>query len=110
MSNLDEQLKVALRREQPPSDLTDRVLARLNQPRLSWWERASLLMKPPRIQWVAVAVMVSILLPSAGLFYRRQMQYRAEGERAKQQLLFAVHIAGSKLHQAQKKVLESGRI
>ncbi|SRR5579864_1088120 len=111
MSYLDEELKIALRREEPPADFADRVLARLNQaPEPSWWERLSLLMRPPRLQWVAVTVMVSVLLPSAGVLYRREMQYRAEGERAKQQLLFAVHVAGSKLHQAQKKVLDAGRM
>jgi len=111
MSNLEEDLKMALRREEPPADLADRVLARLAEaPQPSWWERLSLLMQPPRLQWVAVTVMVSVLLPSAGVLYRREMQQRAEGERAKQQLLFAVHVAGSRLHQAQKRVLQSGRM
>jgi hypothetical protein len=111
MSNLEEDLKMALRREEPPPDLADRVLARLSQPQEpSWRERLSVLMRPPRLQWVAVTVMVSVLLPTAALQYRKERQYQAEGERAKQQLLFAVHVAGSRLHQAQKKVLEGGRM
>lgn len=111
MSNLEDQLRAALRREEPPADLADRVLARLNRPPVpSWRERLSVLMHPPRIQWVAVTVMISVLLPFAGVQYRKEMQYRAEGERAKQQLLFAVHVAGSRLHKAQRKVLEGGRM
>jgi hypothetical protein len=55
-------------------------------------------------------VLVSVLLPTAALQYRREQQYNAEGERAKQKLLFAVRVAGSRLHQAQKKVLEGGRM
>jgi len=111
MSKLEDELRMALRREEPPADFTERVLARLNQPREpSWRERLSVLMRPPRLQWVAVSVMVSVLLPFAGVQIRKQQQYNAEGERAKQQLLFAVRVAGSRLHQAQKRVLESGRM
>ena len=111
MSNLEEDLKIALRRQEPPADLADRVLARLSQPpQPSWRERLSVLMQPPRLQWVAVSVMLSVLLPFAGVQYRKQQQYNAEGERAKQKLLFAVHVAGSRLHKAQKRVLESGRM
>lgn len=111
MSNLESELRGALRREEPPTDLADRVLARLKQPPApTWRERLSVLMHPPRIQWVAITLMISVLLPFAGMQYRKEMQYRAEGERAKQQLLFAVHVAGSRLHKAQRKVLEGGRM
>ena len=111
MSNLEDDLKMALRREEPPADFADRMLARLSQsPEPSWRERLSVLVRPPRLQWVAVSVMVSVLLPFAGVQIRKQQQYNAEGERAKQQLLFAVRVAGSRLHQAQKRVLESGRM
>lgn len=111
MSYLEDDLKAALRREEPPADFTDRVLARLNQPpEPSWWERFSVLLQPPRVQWVALSLVVSVLIPFAGVQYRKEVQYRAEGERAKQQLLFAVRVAGSRLHQAQKKVLDASRM
>lgn len=111
MSNLEDDLRQALRREEPPADLTERVLARLNQaPEPSWLERLSVLLRPPRLQWVALVLVVSVLLPYAGVHYQKERQYRAEGERAKQQLLFAVRMAGSKLQQAQKKVLETSRL
>ena len=112
MSYLEEDLKRALRREEPPADFADRVLARLNRPapEPSWWERFSVLMRPPRLQWVALCLIVSVILPVATMQYHKEQQYRAEGERAKAQLLFAVRMAGSKLHQAQRKVLETGRM
>src|SRR5271154_6425078 len=112
MSNLEDDLKIALRREEPSEDFAGRVLARLNQPapaEPTWRERLAVLMRPPRLQWVALTVIVSIMVPVAGVQYRKEQQYRAEGERAKEQLLFAVRVAGSKLHQAQRKVLETGR-
>jgi hypothetical protein len=108
MSNLEDNLKIALRREEPSEDFTDRVLARLKQPAPAeprWRERLAVLMRPPRLQWVALAVILSVMLPVANLQYRKELAYRAEGERAKQQLLFAVRVAGTKLHQAQRKVL-----
>ena len=108
MSNLEDQLRAALRREEPPADLADRVLARLNRPVApSWRDRLAILAHPPRIQWVAIALMVSILLPTATVRYRRE---REKGERAKQQLLFAMRVAGSRLNRAQKRVLESSRL
>jgi len=111
MSNLEDDLRIALRREEPAADFTERVLARLNQPfaEPTWRERLAVLMRPPRLQWAALAVIVSITIPAATVRYRNEVQYRAEGERAKAQLLFAVRVAGSKLHRAQRKVLETGR-
>ena len=44
----------------------------------------------------------------AGLEMRRQREFRARGEAAKQQLMLAVRIAGSKLQLAQAKVHEAG--
>jgi len=108
MSNLEDDLKIALRREEPSADFTGRVLARLSQPvpaEPTWRERLAVLLRPPRLQWVAVAVIVSVIIPVAGVQYRKELEYRAQGERAKEQLLFAVRMAGSKLHQAQRKVL-----
>lgn len=107
MSNLEDDLKIALRREEPAADFTERVLARLNQPLTepTWRERLAVLVRPPRLQWVALTLIVSVMVPVASVQYRKELAYRAEGERAKQQLLFAVRVAGSKLHQAQRKVL-----
>jgi len=111
MSYLEDDLKAALRRQEPPADFTERVLARLNRPpEPSWRERLSVLMRPPRLQWVAVSVMVSILLPFGAVQYHKEREYQARGERAKEQLLFAVRVAGTRLHRAQRKVLEAGRM
>jgi hypothetical protein len=107
MSNLEDDLKIALRRDEPAADFTERVLARLNQPLAepTWRERLAVLVRPPRLQWVALTVIVSVMVPVASVQYRKELAYRAEGERAKEQLLLAVRVAGSKLHQAQRKVL-----
>jgi hypothetical protein len=112
MSYLEDDLKIALRREEPPEDFTERVLARLNHreaPEPGWWERLAVLLRPPRVQWVALSVIASVMIPVAGVQYRKEVRLRAEGESAKQQLMLAVRVAGNKLHGVQKKVLENGR-
>ena len=111
MSYLEDDLKTALARTEPSEDFTDRVLARVNTPPPEpWSERFGLLCRPPRLQWVALCLIASILIPAAGVQYRKERQLRAEGERAKQQLVFAMRITGSKLHHVQRKVRELGRM
>jgi hypothetical protein len=113
MSYLDDDLKIALRREEPPEDFAERVLARLHHPAApepGWWERLAVLVRPPRVQWVALSVVASVMIPVAGVQYHKEQRLRAEGERAKQQLVLAVRVAGNKLRGVQKKVLENGRM
>jgi hypothetical protein len=112
MSYLEDDLKKALRRVEPREDFVDRVLARMNAPappEPAWWKRLMVLFNPPRVQWVALSVIVSVMIPVAGVQYRKELRRRAEGERAKEQILFAVRIAGNKLHRVQRKVMEIGR-
>jgi len=111
MSYLDDELKTALRRTEPPAGFAERVLERAKAPALpepSWWESLGVLLRPPRLQWVALSVVMSLMIPAAGV-YRRERQ-RAEGEKAKEQLMLAVRVAGGKLHRVQRKVLEMGRM
>jgi len=113
MSYLEDDLKMALQRTEPSADFVNRVLARVNQPpprEPSWWERLTVLLRPPRLQWVAASVILSIMIPVAGVQYRKQQRMRVEGERAKEQLMFAVRVAGNRLHRVQQKVLEMGRM
>jgi len=112
MSYLEDDLKMALQRTEPAEDFVDRVLARVNQPpppEPRWWERLTVLLRPPRLQWVAACLILSVMIPT-GLQYRREQRMRAEGEKAKEQLMFAVRVAGNRLHRVQQKVLEMGRM
>jgi len=111
MSYLEDDLKMALRRTEPPDGFANRVLARVNGPASaepSWWQHLTVLARPPRLQWVALSLMVSFMIPAAGV-YRKERQARAEGERAKEQLVFAMRVTGNKLHRVHQKVLEMGR-
>lgn len=120
MSPIDDDLKNALRRQDPPQGFADRVLARIAEKSSS---RSSadphdsllLLFTRPFVRWATAAALTSALVAS-GVYYRqvyyRQVQYReaqrerAEGEAAKQRLMLALRIAGSKLQLAKSRVNE----
>ena len=87
--NLDDELKLALRRKEPPAGFTDRVLAAIERPaavpvRRSRWRAAA-----------AAALLVA--LAGGGEAYRIV--------RAKQQMLTALHITSAKLRDARNHVL-----
>jgi hypothetical protein len=94
MASLEDELRSALRRREPQPDFAERVLARVAAAPVSRMSRVS----QPWVRWVA-AIAAALLLAVGGLEYR---QY--QGERAKDQVLLAMRIAGSKLNKAQKKV------
>jgi hypothetical protein len=94
MASLEDELRSALRRQAPSPDFADRVLARVAAAPVRRTPRVS----QPWVRWVA-AMAAALLLAAGSLEYRH---YR--GERAKDQVLLAVRIAGSKLNKAQKKV------
>jgi hypothetical protein len=124
MSRLDDELRAALGRAEPPPDFTARVLARvaaeqaaattLARPgvtRPRWWQALADLFRP--LAWrPALAGALAAVIVAAGLGageYRRHRQERAEGERAKAQVMLALQIASAKLNVAQKKVQEHHR-
>jgi hypothetical protein len=106
MSRLEDELRNALRREDPGPQFTRKVLARVaaEPPRRAWWRALASCFHAPRLRWAAAGAMAGALLIFSGLEYRREQRIRAEGEAAKQQLVLAMRIAGSKLHMAQAKV------
>lgn len=88
MNDFESDLRTALRRERPPNGFAQRVLA-----------RASVRTAPRRNGWIAAAVAACLLLSIGGFEYR---QYR--GRKAKEELLLALEITGSKLNLAERKV------
>jgi len=109
--NLDDELKSALKRREPPAGFTDRVTARARvkpaERRSTWQGKLGRLFSLRTLEWATACAVATVLLVGAGGEYRR----RQEGERAKQQVVFALRMAGSRLSFAQRMVLElsSGR-
>jgi hypothetical protein len=95
MTDFDRQLHEALKRRQPPRDLTDAILARLEPPRpkpgLAW-------------RWVPAAVAIAAML-IAGVGMYRLDQYR-KGQEAKRELMVALGVTAQKLAVAEQRVNE----
>jgi hypothetical protein len=93
--NFEDELRSALRRRDPSPDFTQRVLARVSAQPI---RRERQPFSQPWARWAA-AIAAVLILAVGGLEYRHY-----QGERAKDQVLLAVRIAGSKLNKAHKKV------
>lgn len=99
---MEQKLRNALRREQPGADFTQRVVrsvaAGFSPPKAVALKRAA--------TRIAAALMLTAL--AAGWTAHTIAERRA-GERARDDVLLALRIAGSKVHYAQSQVHEIGR-
>jgi hypothetical protein len=100
MNRLEEELRNAMRREEPPEGFAGRVLARVQEPKQSAWTG---FFASSTLRWVLTGVMC-LALAVAGIEYKRAQDERARGEAAKQQLMLALRITADKLQLAQEKV------
>jgi len=89
MDWLDDELKRAFERQEPPPDFAARTIARAR--------RGSGLALP---RW-AVAAAAALVIAGAGYGYRRR-----QGEEAKQQVLLAFRIAATKVNHIQMQVIQ----
>ena len=90
--NLEDDLRRAMRRESPAPGFASRVLQRIEReqaPKRNHWWRA------------AAASLTLTALIGGGIAYEDHQQQVREGERAKEQVLLALRIAGEKVRYAQ---------
>lgn len=98
--HLEDDLRAALRRREPPSGFAERVLARAEGRDVERVRR-----RPARRWTWAAASLAACLTLGVGVVEVRQMrETRARGMEAKQELMEAMRITGSKLRMAQEKV------
>jgi hypothetical protein len=91
----EQELREQLQARSAPDGFADRVMARISaqrRPRPRW---------QPVWRWAAVASVVAVML-FGGIEHDRQQ--RIAGERAREQVLLALRITGTTLHQVQRKV------
>jgi hypothetical protein len=121
MTRVEDELKNALRRREPPQGFTHRVLARAaeigsRQADHAWRELWLKIFDQPLapanvLRWATVTVLAAGLVVG-GVHYRSVQRERTQGEAAKQRLLLALRIAGRKLQLAKTRVdqINSGRV
>jgi hypothetical protein len=105
MTPFEEHLKEALARKEPSQEFANRVLEKTQKQqsglrtawRVSWFRRA--------LAWRLAPVMAALVLVWAGVIYQEH-ERTVRGELAKEKLLIAMRIAGSKLHDVQQHVME----
>ncbi|MBL0156621.1 MAG: hypothetical protein IPP47_05895 [Bryobacterales bacterium] len=96
MDPLENDFREALSREPAPDWFAERVMARVReqkpQPKqsLGW------------LRWAAAVAMVVVVI--GGVRFDQVRRERLAGEQAKQQLMLALQVTGSKLHMAQVRV------
>jgi hypothetical protein len=93
VNQFEDELRSALRREEPPHGFAERVVKKSRQQAPS-----------RRNGWIATAVAACLLAGFGEIGYQ---QY--EGRKAKRELLQALEITGSKLSVAQQKILDLNR-
>ena len=105
--DIEEQLRSALKRESPSAGFTDRVMKEVERRVPSRGEQRPRAAAAPRGNWRAAAA-VLMLTVLVGAWSARQIERRREGERARDEVMLALHIAGAKVHYAQTQVHEIG--
>lgn len=107
MTQLEEKLKQALQRVEPPAGFADRVLAlaaKAEKDQRKRPRRWADFFATGGLRWAA-ACALCVLLAASGAVYERDLQQR-RGEAAKEQLMLALRITGSKLQIAQQSLKE----
>ena len=93
MSQFERDLRESLQRRDPPADFAAKVLARTREPEtrsiFSW-------------RWLAAAALV--ILAIGGTMVIREQQRQSESQKAKEQLMVALRITGSKLVEVQARL------
>jgi len=98
--DLEKNLKSALGRKTPPPDFTVRVMSAI----------AAGEAKPPvvRSRWLRAAAAAAMLTAIAGGWTAHQLAERRAGQRARDEVMVALHIAGAKVRYAQQQVHDIG--
>ena len=100
--DLEKNLKSALSRKTPPPDFAGRVMSAVSR------ERQGRAGSPVFRRWWRAAAAAVMLTAIVGGWTAHQVAERRAGERARDEVMVALHIAGAKVHYAQKQVQDIG--
>lgn len=100
---IEDDLKRTLQREAPPAGFASRVLQRIERDETTDPHTA-----PRRRRWWRTVAASLTLTGILGAWGAREIHERREGERAKEEVLLALRIAGEKVRYAQHEVRDIG--
>ena len=106
--SLDHELRHALRRKPAPPDLTDRVMARLEERTVGPGTRPSASPRMLASRWLAAAAAI-MLTAAGGAQYYSHRQAVAEAERVQSDVRLALQITSEKLALLQRRLQEPHR-
>lgn len=101
MNRLEDELKKALQRVEPPAGFAERVLARAEKKKKKARSLFGEWLGASNLRW-ATASALCIILATSGILYHREQRRR--GQEAKEQLMLALRITSSKLQIATESV------
>jgi hypothetical protein len=97
MSKLEDELRQALRHREPPAGFAERAAARARA-------RQTEKRRPRLLTWRWLAPVAALLVLAAGLRFFEERHRRLAGEQAKQQVMLALQLTGSRLRLAQQRI------
>lgn len=107
MNPLEDALRDALRRENPPADFAERVVACVRQPvpeGPAWfWQRLRLVFRAPMLRLATVGAACLLLVVGV----QHQRRERAKAEAARRQVMVALRVTSEALQSVRKQVSES---
>lgn len=109
MKDLENELRSALKRKEPPGNFTAGVLARIARepvPRTGWRSALAAIRATPHLRWVAATALACLLIAVGIVHLYRVERERAQAQAARAQLKQALQIASSKLNGTWRKVQE----
>jgi hypothetical protein len=109
MNPLEEKLRHALRREDPPPGFTERVLAKIPDRPREWRETIRSYFRAPLLRWAVAGAFTFSLVIGGVLEHQRRQRLRAEEAMAGMQVMQALRIASAELNTARRKVSAIGQ-
>jgi hypothetical protein len=106
MTPFEEELKQALQKQEPAANFTARVLDRCAAEDTKAHGRFWRTLWSTPVWRFGMATAAALLMAASGTLYQ-QHEHEVKGMAAKQQLLLAMRIAGTKLQEVQQRVKES---
>ncbi len=107
MKPLEDMLREALRRQEPPEGFSRRVISRIEDKRSARWKPLSMFFKAPALRWLAASA-AAVVLVIGLVVHQQRVRQRIEAQRDGQQALVALRIADQKLNEAFARVAGAG--